>query len=106
MTRTVHRWATPLGRWVADYGAGRLAHDVGLAVHGTPLAPVCIYQWLAGTHEPRPAHARQIVRLSRGAVSFSDVYSVRAAVAAKMVATDRPGRAIPATRDPGHVGKP
>lgn len=72
------RWHTRFGRWVHYYGVPRLAHDVGAGLYGVSLTPEAVYQWVAGSRTPRPAHALHIVQLARGSVTLEDIYRQRA----------------------------
>ncbi len=68
-------WRTPLGSFVEEYGIARLTAD--LAAAGQPVTRTAVYNWLAGTHLPRPERALAISELSGGRVSVADVYRQR-----------------------------
>jgi len=99
---TNRRWKTRFGSWVKGYGARQLARDIGVAVHGMPLATTCVYQWVSGYHTPRPEHAQAIVRLSGGRVRLEDVFGVKAVLAGKTATEDRVGRPIAGPLDSTH----
>ena len=66
------RWDTEFGSWVREVGVPRivsaLARDPDLRVTNS-----AVYQWLQG-HEPRPARARALVRLSGGRLTLDAIY--------------------------------
>lgn len=70
MVQDPHRWRLPLGRWVSRYGVTRLAPQLSVTPHA-------IYDWVAGRRVPRPPCAAAMVKLSRGAITFDDIYRHR-----------------------------
>lgn len=72
MHREPRRWRTRFGRWVRRVGVGELT--VRLAAAGQPVTRKAVYNWLAGTHQPRPSLARIVVGMSAGAVRLDDIY--------------------------------
>lgn len=75
MAQSSRRWQTTFGHWVSAYGVSRLAH--ALTARGEPATPKAIYNWVAGTCQPRASRALAIVEISAGAVSLSDVCAHR-----------------------------
>ena len=71
-----HRAArTKFQTWCSSYGATRLARIVGERCYGAPLSAASVRHWISGRHVPRAQVAQEIVRLSGGAISFTDIYS-------------------------------
>lgn len=65
--RASGRWSTPLGRWVGQFGAPRLAEELGVRRQ-------TVYHWIAGRSRPRTPVALRIVALSSGALSLEALY--------------------------------
>ncbi len=61
------RWDSPLARFVRSFGASRLAAQLGIHENS-------VYHWIADRNHPRPEHARELVELSRGALTFETIY--------------------------------
>ena len=70
------RWETPFGRWVHDTGVSRivaaLGRDPDLSVTNH-----AVYDWVAGRHPPKPAHAMALVRMSHGRLTLEEIYQHR-----------------------------
>lgn len=73
--RSTPRWKTRLGRWIADYGAPRLAGALSRAEH--PTTTKAVHEWLAGRSSPTLERAVEISRISRGKVSVEDIHRHR-----------------------------
>jgi len=68
-----HRWQTKFGKWVHQFGAARLAAELG-------VTKGAIYYWLrlrGRVVYPDPEHAMQIVALSCGALTLDSIYTHR-----------------------------
>lgn len=93
-----------MGRFIRERGgASRLV--AALSVHlGYRLTTWTVYHWLSGLREPRPEHARALVELSGGRLTFSDLYGAERPAAAKTASVDPPGSTIAASRDSQHGG--
>jgi len=63
------RWNTRFGR----FSARRLSSIAEVA----GVRPHTIYDWISGRHDPEPKHARAIVRMSGGSITFNDIYGHR-----------------------------
>jgi len=50
----------------------RLVYQMNCA--GTPVTRFAVYRWMRGDFEPRPIHARTVIRLSGGVLRFEDFY--------------------------------
>lgn len=75
MRRDPRRWQTPFGRYIARRGVpwvvGRLEAE------GLPVTPFAVYRWVAADTVPRPVFAHALVRISGGALTWSDIYEHR-----------------------------
>ena len=76
MRRYAPRWNSHFGRWVSDFGAGRLV--TALQERGEPIHIRTPYRWISGRSSPRHPVALKIVELSGGEVSLDDIYRHRA----------------------------
>lgn len=54
-------------RWVRKFGTRTLSRHLG--IHRSN-----IYYWMDNRYLPKASHARTIVALSRGALSYDDIY--------------------------------
>ena len=68
-------WTTTFGEWVREYGSGKLRREL-------EVTKSAVHSWVRGVVDPKPAHARIMIRLSRGRLTFDDIYSQPARVAA------------------------
>ncbi len=65
------RWATPLGRFVRNYGAEGLAKEL-------QVTATAIYAWVGGKASPRARTAGRIVQLAAEVgrkLTFDEIYS-------------------------------
>ena len=79
------RWETDFGRWVGQFGVGRIVEefdrraakrDENGATHPElRVARQAVQHWIAGRHCPRPEHARLLVELSQGRLTLEQVYA-------------------------------
>jgi DNA-binding XRE family transcriptional regulator len=65
--RRAQRWVTHFGSWVDNFGASRLALELGVTRQA-------VYNWVAGRSRPLPDHAIEIISLSRGHISWNVIY--------------------------------
>jgi transcriptional regulator with XRE-family HTH domain len=66
-------WKTPLGRFIAGFGAESLALAIG-------VAPATVYHWMSGLARPRPEAAAVIQRVAqfRGVtLTLDEIYQVQ-----------------------------
>jgi len=75
MYREPLRWQTHLGRWVTDLTANQVVLE--LCDAGAPVTASAVYKWVAGECLPRPEVAMHLVEISRGTLSFADIYGQR-----------------------------
>ena len=52
--------------WIDEVGASKLAQKLG-------IHPSCVTHWKQGKHRPRVHHMKEIVRLSKGALTYEDI---------------------------------
>jgi DNA-binding XRE family transcriptional regulator len=65
------QWATPFGRFVRNYGAEKLAKDLG-------VTKSAVYHWTRGTAAPSPMTALQMIEFaarSSATLTLDDIYS-------------------------------
>ena len=77
MRRRPEHWRTPLGSFVDDVGARRIADGLGRRL-GYRITVGCVYKWIAGRTVPRPNAALALVDLSGGRLSLGDLVHHRA----------------------------
>lgn len=86
--RSLPRWNTPFGRWVASVGIDTIVDELKKDPN-LQVTPQAVRQWLHG-HEPRPARARALVAMSKGAITLETIYSHRTQLAELREESGRP----------------
>ena len=75
MMREPTRWQSHIGQWVTEIGAHSLADQ--LASAGTPVTADAVYKWVSGRAIPRAEVVFNLIELSGGRLTITDIYAPR-----------------------------
>lgn len=70
MTKRVRKKCVSFSEWIDEIGVDRLASQLG-------VVRSAVFHWKAGRHHPRTEQMKEIIRLSKGEMSFDLIMAPR-----------------------------